>query len=69
MILKNMHIDAVMMAFESSYDGIHILDSEGNTLYINEACTRIEGVSKEEAFGKNIRELVDGGVYSGSVTI
>lgn len=69
MTLKNMHIDAVMMAFESSYDGIHILDSEGNTLYINEACTRIEGVSKEEAFGKNIRELVDAGVYSESVTL
>lgn len=69
MILRNMPEKALIMALESSYDGIHILDAEGNTLYINDACTRIEGVSKEEAVGKNIRELVEDGVYSESVTL
>ena len=69
MILSNMPEKALIMALESSYDGIHILDSEGNTLYINDACTRIEGLSKEEAIGKNIRQLVEDGVYSESVTL
>ncbi len=69
MVLRNMPEKALIMALESSYDGIHILDSEGNTLYINDACTRIEGLSKEEAIGKNIRQLVKEGVYSESVTL
>lgn len=69
MILSNMPEKALIMAFESSYDGIHILDAEGNTLYMNDACTRIEGLSKEEAKGKNIRQLVEDGVYSESVTL
>lgn len=69
MVLRSMPEKALMMALESSYDGIHILDAEGNTLYINDACTRIEGLSKEEAIGKNIRQLVEDGVYSESVTL
>ena len=62
-------VEILKTAFESSYDGIHILDSEGNTLYINSACTRIEGISREEAMTKNIKELVANGVYSESVTL
>lgn len=69
MVLRNMPEKALIMALESSYDGIHILDAEGNTLYINDACTRIEGLTKEEAIGKNIRQLVEDGVYSDSVTL
>ncbi|MBK5246717.1 MAG: sigma 54-interacting transcriptional regulator [Peptostreptococcaceae bacterium] len=56
-------------AVESSYDGIHILDKKGKTLYINKACERIEGVSCEEVRRKDIRELVESGVYSESVTL
>ena len=66
---KNLSLDAITMAFEASYDGLHILDKDGNTLYINDACTRIEGITKEEAFMSNIRELVQQGVYSQSVTL
>lgn len=69
MVLRNMPEKALIMALESSYDGIHILDAEGNTLYINDACTRIEGLTKKEAIGKNIRQLVEDGVYSDSVTL
>ena len=47
--VKNIPPEAIITAFESSYDGFHILDSDGNTLYMNEACTRIEGISKEDA--------------------
>ena len=67
--MRNMSEKALTAAFEFSYDGIHILDSEGNTLYINDACTRIEGLSKDEALEKNIRDLVKEGVYSESVTL
>lgn len=62
-------IEIFQTAFESSFDGIHILDSEGETLYINKACERIEGITFEEASRKNIRELVEQGVYSESVTL
>lgn len=66
---KGLPIKAIITAFEASYDGLHILDKNGNTLYINDACTRIEGTSKEEVKSKNIRELVRDGVYSESVTL
>jgi PAS domain S-box-containing protein len=56
-------------AFESSFDGIHILNREGETLYINKACERIEGITFEEARKLNIREMVAQGVYSESVTL
>lgn len=62
-------IELFKTAFESSYDGIHILDKDGATLYINKACTRIEGITEEEAKKKNIRQLVEEGVYSESVTL
>lgn len=68
-ISEKLTIKAIIMAFEASYDGLHILDKDGNTLYINDACTRIEGTSKEEVKVKNIRELVEDGVYSQSVTL
>lgn len=66
---KNLPIEAIMTAFEASYDGLHILDCQGNTLYINNACTRIEGISREEAMQKNIRQLLEEGTYSESVTL
>jgi len=62
-------IEIFQTAFESSFDGIHILNSEGETLYINKACERIEGITFEEASKLNIRELVKQGVYSESVTL
>lgn len=57
------------LALEASYDGLHILDNNGNTLYINEACARIEGVDIGEIFSRSIGELVEDGVYSQSVTL
>ena len=68
-IPENLPIKAIIRAFEASYDGLHILDKDGNTLYINEACTRIEGTSSDDVYSKNIRQLVDEGVYSRSVTL
>lgn len=62
-------IEIFETAFESSYDGIHILDSTGQTLYINKACERIEGITYEDARKLNIRDLVKQGIYSESVTL
>jgi PAS domain S-box-containing protein len=62
-------IEIFQTAFESSFDGIHILNSDGETLYINKACERIEGITFEEASKLNIREMVEQGVYSESVTL
>lgn len=67
--LNYLSIKAMETAFEASYDGLHILDKEGNTLYINDACTRIEGTSKEDVETMNIHQLVEAGVYSQSVTL
>lgn len=68
-ILDKLPAKSIIRAFEASHDGLHILDKDGNTLYINEACMRIEGTSIEEVYSKNIRELVEDGVYSQSVTL
>lgn len=62
-------VEIFQTAFESSFDGIHILNRDGETLYINKACERIEGITFEEARKMNIREMVAQGVYSESVTL
>lgn len=59
----------LIMAIESSYDGIWICDGEGNTLLVNEAVERITGLSKENVIGKNMKSLVDKGVFNQSATL
>jgi PAS domain S-box-containing protein len=54
---------------ESSYDGMWITDGEGVSLHINSAYERISGIKKEELLGRNMRELVDKGYFSDSVTL
>lgn len=39
-------------------EGIHIVDSEGKTIYYNNAMTSIEGVSKKEVMGKKVYEYL-----------
>ncbi len=55
--------------FQSSYDGIYIVDGKGVTLRLNPACERIEGIRMEEAVGKHMQELIDEGFYSESVSL
>jgi len=54
--------------FESSYDGIYLTDSEGNTLRVNSAYQRITGLSLETLIGKNIKDIVKQGLISESIT-
>jgi PAS domain S-box-containing protein len=46
-----------------------ITDGEGVSLHINSAYERISGIKKEELLGRNMRELVDKGYFSDSVTL
>lgn len=51
------------------FDGIYISDGTGKTLFINEAYSRITGIKAEEVIGKNVKELLEKGVYKGAVTL
>ena len=62
-------LETLSIAFNSSFDGLHILDKDGYTLMINEACERIEGISADDIGNKNVRQLVDEGYFSESVTL
>ncbi len=62
-------LESLMVAFNSAYDGLHILDKDGYTLMINSACERIEGISAEAIGNKNVRQLVEEGYFSESVTL
>lgn len=53
----------------SSHDGIHITDGTGVTLFFNDACERVEGIKKEDIMGKNMKDMVDKGLYSQSVAL
>ncbi|MBK5262195.1 MAG: sigma 54-interacting transcriptional regulator [Peptostreptococcaceae bacterium] len=62
-------LETLSIAINSSFDGLHILDKDGYTLMINEACERIEGISSKAIGNKNVRQLVDEGYFSESVTL
>ncbi|WLR52635.1 sigma 54-interacting transcriptional regulator [Bacillus tianshenii] len=53
---------------DSSYDGIYVADAKGNGLKVNDAYTRITGVKAQELLGKNMKEIVEKGIVSESVT-
>lgn len=52
------------------FDGIYISDGEGNTLYVNDAYSRITGIDKKLVLGRNVQEISDEGkLYKGAVTM
>ncbi|MFB4165581.1 sigma-54 interaction domain-containing protein [Alteribacillus sp. JSM 102045] len=65
MIQNNKLLDSII---QSSYDGIYVADAEGNGLKVNEAYTRITNVKPEQLLGKNMRDVVEEGIVSESVT-
>lgn len=54
---------------ESLDDGVYVTDNEGFTLNINKAYTYITGLAKEEVIGRNVKELVQQGIFEDSSTI
>jgi len=53
----------------SSYDGIYVTDGEANTIRVNRAYEDITGIKAQEVLGRNMRDLVDEGYFSESVTL
>lgn len=53
---------------DSSFDGIHVTDSEGKTIRANHAFGRITGSRPEDLIGKTMQELVNEGVYSQEIS-
>lgn len=64
--LRDRELDTIL---DSSFDGIFITDGEANTLRLNQAFERITGVTAQECVGRNMKELVDEGYFSGSGTL
>lgn len=53
----------------SSYDGIYVTDAQANTIRVNRAYENITGIKALEVLGRNMRDLVDEGYFSESVTL
>lgn len=60
--------EELIAIIESSFDGIHVTDSEGNTLRVNRAFSRITGSKPGDLIGKSMQELIDEGVYSQDIS-
>jgi len=55
------YLDAIL---ENSSDGIYVTDGEANTLFANKSYEIISGLDRDSVIGKNMRDLVEGGVIS-----
>ncbi|HOW84333.1 MAG TPA: sigma 54-interacting transcriptional regulator, partial [Spirochaetota bacterium] len=62
----NRDLDAII---ESSYDGIWVTDGDGNVLRINKAYETITGLPCSSFYGRNMKDLVQEGYFSQSVTL
>ncbi|GAB6174544.1 sigma 54-interacting transcriptional regulator [Paradesulfitobacterium aromaticivorans] len=54
--------------FETSYDGIYVTGADGKTLKVNSAYQRVTGLPLEKLVGRNIKDIVDEGLISESIT-
>ncbi len=57
------------LIIESSNDGLYITDGEGITLRVNKTFEEIAGIKADEIVGHHMRDLVDEGFLSESVTL
>lgn len=55
--------------FNSSYDGLTLLDANGVMLRVNGAYERITGIQGTEVIGKNMQDLISQGYYDQSVAL
>lgn len=60
--------EELIAIIDSSFDGIHVTDSDGKTLRTNIALGRITGTEPKDLIGKTIQELVAEGVYSQDIS-
>ena len=55
--------------FDSVTDGLYITDGNGVTLRVNKAFEEITGIKSRDITGKNVRNLVESGVYNKSASL
>ena len=55
--------------FESSFDGLFVVNGEGNTVRLNSAYERISGLSRDRIVGRHVSELVRDKIIDRSVTM
>ncbi|MEJ2656613.1 MAG: sigma 54-interacting transcriptional regulator [Desulfobacterales bacterium] len=55
--------------FKASHDGIWVCDGQGKVIDINEASEKLNGIYAADIIGKNVIDLVDGGLFDRSVTL
>ncbi|MFP3442132.1 PAS domain-containing protein, partial [Pantoea sp. SIMBA_133] len=56
-------------AINFSYDGVWITDGEGETLFVNNSISRITKLEKKGVEGRNMKDLVEQGVFDKSATL
>lgn len=62
--------DPVVIAMlERMKDGVFLTDSEANVVYMNRRYEEISGLNAQDLLGRNMKDLVDAGVYSVSGTL
>lgn len=69
LVLKDELIKEMDIIFNSVTDGLYITDGQGITLRTNRAFEEISGIKSSDITGKNVRKLVEDGVYEKSVSL
>ena len=55
--------------FESSFDGLFVVNGKGNTVRLNSAYERISGLNRDQIVGRHVSELVRDKIIDRSVTM
>lgn len=55
--------------FAASFDGIWVCNGQGKVISINEASERLNGIKAADVVGKNVKELLEFGLFDRSVTL
>ena len=69
LIRKEELIKELNVIFDSVTDGLYITDGDGITLRVNSAFEKITGIKSQNIIGKNVRKLVETGVFKKSVSL
>ncbi len=69
LVRKEELIKEMDVIFNSVTDGLYITDGEGMTLRVNSAFEKITGIKPNNIIGKDVRKLVETGVFNKSVSL
>ena len=68
-MISEISMQEFISAINFSYDGVWITDGEGETLFVNNSISRITNLKKKEVEGRNMKDLVEQGVFDKSATL